>query len=134
MMDFPAISICNMKIGAVVNMCDEYPGPISKYRKLDIDHIRFRTVDHFEPTLDDLKDAVIFLLQNEKIGKRVYVHCRAGHGRSGAVALAWLMYKNPLTDPQTLNRELCHKRNVRKSLYRQDNIIALHDWFKHQRR
>lgn len=58
--------------------------------------------------------------------KRVYVHCRAGHGRSAAVALAWLMYKHPDSDPRLLNQELCQLRDVRKTLWKQPNIREFH--------
>ena len=45
-------------------------------------------------------------------GKRVYVHCRAGHGRSAAAVFAWLLYKDPTVDRKALNLELCKLRNV----------------------
>ena len=28
-------------------------------------------------------------------GEKAFVHCKAGHGRSAAVALCWLMTQNP---------------------------------------
>ena len=88
------------------------------------------TVDHFEPSVDNLKDAVAFLKQHEVLGKRVYVHCRAGHGRSAAVVFAWLLYKNPSANPQLLNQQLCQKRNVRNKLWTQPNIREFHSWLK----
>jgi hypothetical protein len=36
------------------------------------------------------------------------------------------MYKNPKADLQQLNQELCKKRNVRKTLWKQENIQELH--------
>ena len=56
----------------------------------------------------------------------MYVHCRAGHGRSAAIAYAWLLTKNPNVDLQQLNEELCTVRNVRKTLYQQPNILNFH--------
>ena len=56
----------------------------------------------------------------------MYVHCRAGHGRSAAIAYAWLLTKNPTVDLQQLNEELCTVRNVRKTLYQQPNILNFH--------
>ena len=60
----------------------------------------------------------------------VYVHCKAGHGRSAAVVLAWLLYKEPLADPQDLNEKLCSLRDVRKSLWKQPNINIYLEWLK----
>eukprot|EP00584_Thalassiosira_punctigera_P021834 CAMPEP_0172574882 /NCGR_PEP_ID=MMETSP1067-20121228/136925_1 /TAXON_ID=265564 ORGANISM="Thalassiosira punctigera, Strain Tpunct2005C2" /NCGR_SAMPLE_ID=MMETSP1067 /ASSEMBLY_ACC=CAM_ASM_000444 /LENGTH=213 /DNA_ID=CAMNT_0013367517 /DNA_START=495 /DNA_END=1136 /DNA_ORIENTATION=+ len=111
-------------------MCDEYRGPVSSYERLGIEHLRLPTVDHFEPSVDDLKKAVSFISRHESRGGRVYVHCRAGHGRSAAAVYAWLLYKEPLADPVELNEKLCAMRNVRKSLWRQPNINIFHLWLK----
>ena len=69
-----------------------------------------------------MQRAVSFIRKNEMQQQKVYVHCRAGHGRSAAVVLAWLMYKNPKSDPYTLNNKLCKIRDVRKTLWKQPNI------------
>eukprot|EP00957_Ditylum_brightwellii_P212218 15367096-Ditylum_brightwellii.AAC.2 len=42
-------------VRAVVNLCDEYHGPRKKYRQLGMSHLWLRTVDHFEPSLGDIK-------------------------------------------------------------------------------
>ena len=64
----------------------------------------------------------------KKGGGRVYVHCRAGHGRSAAVVFAWLLYKTPNQDPEELNAWLVRKRNVRRTLWNQPNIKKFHSW------
>lgn len=117
-------------VRGVVNMCDEYRGPVSSYRRLGIEHLRLPTVDHFEPSVDDLKRAVSFIQRHESQGGRVYVHCRAGHGRSAAAVYAWLLYKEPLADPEELNEKLCSMRNVRKSLWRQPNVNIFREWLQ----
>ncbi|KAL3793128.1 hypothetical protein HJC23_005630 [Cyclotella cryptica] len=117
-------------VRGVVNMCDEYRGPVSSYQRLGIEHLRLPTVDHFEPSLDDLKRAVAFIRKHESQGGRVYVHCRAGHGRSAAAVYAWLLYKEPLADPIELNEKLSAMRNVRKGLWKQPNINAFRTWLQ----
>jgi hypothetical protein len=67
-----------------------------------------------------------FIQQHERRNEKVYVHCRAGHGRSAAITYAWLLTKNPHVDLQQLNEELCSVRNVRKTLYRQPNLLKFH--------
>eukprot|EP00933_Yihiella_yeosuensis_P005363 TRINITY_DN109867_c0_g1_i1.p1 TRINITY_DN109867_c0_g1~~TRINITY_DN109867_c0_g1_i1.p1 ORF type:complete len:306 (+),score=55.27 TRINITY_DN109867_c0_g1_i1:43-918(+) len=114
-------------VRGVVNMCGEYAGPEADYRTLKIQQLRLPTVDHFEPELKDLKKAVEFIEQHRKNGHSVYVHCKAGHGRAGAVALAWLAYSRgvPQEDSlEELNKELLKKRRVRKQLFRQPNLRA----------
>ena len=44
--------------------------------------------------------------------------------------MAWLLYKEPLADPQDLNEKLCSLRNVRKSLWKQPNINIYLEWLK----
>lgn len=52
------------------------------------------------------------------------VHCKAGHGRSAAVALCWLIKRNPGVATHVLNQQLGSKRKVRKTLYLQKSVKA----------
>lgn len=114
-------------VRGVVNLCEEYPGPESSYRRLGMRHLRLPTTDHFEPTVKDMERAVEFIRFHEQMGKKVYVHCRAGHGRSAAVVLAWMVSNSPDTvDLKTLNQTLLKLRDVRKTLWKQRNIIRFH--------
>lgn len=116
-------------VRGVINMCDEYRGPIKKYDRLGMEELWLRTVDHFEPSVSDLKKAVHFIEKTKEEGGRVYVHCRAGHGRSAATVFAWLIYQDPdQEDLQALNEWLSLKRNVRKTLWRQPNIKKFQAW------
>jgi atypical dual specificity phosphatase len=113
-------------VQGVINMCEEYRGPIRQYKDLGIEELCLPTTDHFEPSQEDLLSALSFIQRYQAQGKSVYVHCRAGHGRSGAVVFAWLLLKDPKVDPQQLNADLCKIRNVRSSLWKQPNIKDLH--------
>lgn len=42
-------------VRGVINMCKEYAGPTSKYERLGIKELWLPTVDHFEPSVHDLK-------------------------------------------------------------------------------
>lgn len=76
-----------------------------------------------------LQRAVAFIEETEEeSGGRVYIHCRAGHGRSAATVFAWLLYQNPDQDPEELNAWLVRKRNVRKTLWKQPSIKKFHSW------
>ena len=129
-MRYPEKLVRQFNVRGVVNMCDEYRGPVSSYKKLGIEQLRLPTVDHFEPSFEDLKKAVEFIQKYEAEGGRVYVHCRAGHGRSAAAVFAWLLYKEPLADPIDLNEKLCAMRNVRKGLWKQPNINKFRTWLQ----
>ncbi len=129
-MNYPEKLYSQFRVRGVVNMCEEYQGPVKSYRRLGIEHLRLPTVDHFEPSVEDLKKAVSFIQKHESRGGRVYVHCRAGHGRSAAAVYAWLLYKEPLADPIELNEKMCALRNVRKSLHSQLNVNKFRAWLQ----
>jgi atypical dual specificity phosphatase len=114
-------------VRGVVNMCCEYSGPQSSYNTLGIKQLRLPTVDHFEPSVENLKAAVRFIDGYKKKGEKCYVHCKAGHGRAAAVALCWLMYQQPDREPKDLNETLCSKRKVRKRLWQQTNVKGFYD-------
>ena len=127
---YPKKMVEEFRVRGVINMCDEYRGPTSSYARLGVEQLRLPTVDHFEPSVEDLKRAVSFISKHEARGDRVYVHCKAGHGRSAAVVYSWLLYKNPRAKPSALNEKLSAMRNVRTSLYKQPNINSFRTWVK----
>lgn len=130
MMDYPRKLKDDYGVDGVINMCEEWRGPTRQYKKLGMEELYLPTTDHFEPSQEDLISALSFIKRHEARGKAVYVHCRAGHGRSGAVAYAWLLlkgYPESLDDPKTLNANLRKIRKVRQNLWKQPNIRALHD-------
>lgn len=107
-------------------MCEEYRGPLKEYSRLGMKELWLPTVDHFEPSPRDLDRAVQFIERHKQMGTKVYVHCRAGHGRSAAAVFAWLLSKDPTVDRKALNEELCKLRDVRSTLWKQPNIIRYH--------
>ena len=117
-------------VRGVVSMQDEYAGPVEAYESLDMSYLRIPVVDHEEPTLSDLKEAIIFLNDHEVHGLgKVYVHCKGGHGRAAAVAFCWLMYKHKL-EPDAAQKRLLECRNVRKHLYKQKNVLRFYNQLK----
>lgn len=42
------------KVRGVINLCEEYRGPLRKYKELGMEQLHLPTTDHFEPTVDDL--------------------------------------------------------------------------------
>ena len=65
-----------MGIRGVVNMCDEFEGPLVEYKKYGIEEKKIPTVDHFEPTVEDLIKGVEFIENILEKGGSVFVHCR----------------------------------------------------------
>ncbi|HLX64642.1 MAG TPA: phosphatidylglycerophosphatase and protein-tyrosine phosphatase 1 family protein [Planctomycetota bacterium] len=80
-------------IGAVVNTCQEYGGPLRAYEQAGIEQFRIPTVDFTPPSLDDIEKSVRFIQAQAAAGKKVYVHCKAGRGRSATVVICYLIAK-----------------------------------------
>jgi len=121
-------------VRGVINLCEEYGGPMKAYNRLGIEQLHLPTIDHTEPSFEDIRRAVEFIADYEANAKgRVYVHCKAGHGRSAAIVYAWLLSKAPdisVVDMEELNKMLCKKRNVRKTLWKQSNINDFRSWLR----
>lgn len=82
-------------VRGVVNCCCEYSGPINAYNALGITQLHLPCVDHYEADVTTLEEAVKFIQYYANRGEKVYVHCKAGHGRAAAVAFCWLITQNP---------------------------------------
>ena len=78
-------------VKAVVNTCEEYRGPRKTYERYGIEQFRMPTVDFTHPLYDDVVAAVEFIDRHVAQGHTVYIHCKAGRGRSATVAICWLM-------------------------------------------
>ncbi|MEM0927173.1 MAG: dual specificity protein phosphatase family protein [Planctomycetota bacterium] len=78
-------------VRAVVNTCEEYPGPQSQYDQYGIEQLRIPTTDFTHPRLQDVSEAVEFVQRHVENDEKVYIHCKAGRARSATVAICWLM-------------------------------------------
>ncbi|MDG6998812.1 MAG: dual specificity protein phosphatase family protein [Nitrososphaerota archaeon] len=74
---------------------------IQKWVK-DLEYKDVPICDHSIPTLDQLSEAVEYVLLNVKRNNKVLVHCLAGKGRTGTVLAAYLCIKNRITPEESL--------------------------------
>lgn len=100
--DVPTLG--QLGVTAVVNTCEESSGPVAAYEKLGIRQLRLPTVDFTHPTLADLKKGVEFIDSVLQNGGKVYVHCKAGRGRSATLVACWLMAARGMTRYQAQQR------------------------------
>lgn len=63
----------------------------SDYKHLGIEFHNAEVPDHTQPGFKDLNEAADFIYQQVLAGKTVYIHCRAGVGRSAAAIAAYLI-------------------------------------------
>eukprot|EP01117_Protostelium_nocturnum_P003353 TRINITY_DN14334_c0_g1_i1.p1 TRINITY_DN14334_c0_g1~~TRINITY_DN14334_c0_g1_i1.p1 ORF type:complete len:240 (+),score=39.78 TRINITY_DN14334_c0_g1_i1:58-720(+) len=110
-----------MGVKAVVNLMDEYNGPVSEYKSKGITQLIIPVIDHTEPSVDALSTAVDFIEKHRSRGEGVYIHCKAGHGRSAAVGFCWLLHSKRKT-PKSTQDDINQMRDVRKKLFMQNNV------------
>jgi atypical dual specificity phosphatase len=87
-------------VRAVVNTCEEYPGPLQQYAQHGIEQLHVPTTDFTHPRLDDIARAVEFVQGQVAADQTVYIHCKAGRARSATVALCWLIKYRGMTPEQ----------------------------------
>jgi atypical dual specificity phosphatase len=117
-------------VRAVVNLQAEYEGPVAAYAALTppIVQLRVPVVDHVEPTVTQLEAAVSFIAKHRARGERVLIHCKGGHGRSAAVAMAWLMSEpGGGLAPLEAQTRLSSVRKVRSRLFEQADVREFYE-------
>ena len=77
---------------------------------------------HWEPSVASIRSAVKFISRYSERGEKVYVHCKAGHGRSAAVVFCWLASQKPDMEPEAITRSMLSRRKVRKTLHVQPTV------------
>jgi len=110
-------------ICAVLNLMDENRGPMSEYKRRGWSYLRIPVVDHVEPDVEEITEAIDFIRTQRQDGRNVLIHCKGGHGRSAAIAFCWLVTQRRMS-PGKAQRHLNNKRSVRKNLYAQPSVRA----------
>ena len=83
---------------AVVVLVEEFelPYSLSEWQKRGVEVLHSPVRDFSAPALDQLLEILRWIEARVAEGKKVLIHCMGGLGRSGTVAVAWLMYSKRL--------------------------------------
>lgn len=101
----------SMGISAVINLCEEFRGHQQLLNSLDMTQLRLPTLDYHTPTCEDLLRGVEFMIEQSAVGRKVYVHCKAGRGRSAVLVICYLMATRRITADQA---EACVRESRRQ--------------------
>ena len=122
-----------LKIGAVLSVNENWErklrGPSIPYTEKDyqrekIAYLAVTNKDHVPLDIPKLEESADFIQNNLKAGKKVYVHCRAGRGRSAMAIAAYLIKYRNFTVDQSMN--LIKARRPGSSIRKKAN--ALHEY------
>jgi atypical dual specificity phosphatase len=114
-------------VTAVVNMCQEYPGPTDLYAQHHIEQLRLPTVDFNPPSLEHARLGVDFIQKHLSQNGTVYVHCKAGRARSANVLMCFLMAHRNMTIEQAQKFLLSKRPHVNRKLTESPTVLAFAD-------
>ena len=89
-------------VGAVLSLNEDfeingtiYFKPITKQDWQDngITFMQIQVEDNKCANVDDLCKCVLYIAENVKCNKKIYIHCKAGRGRSASVVLCYMLWK-----------------------------------------
>ena len=121
-----AAALAKMGVTGVVNTCAEYAGPLAAYDQHGIEQLRLPTTDFTPPSLEHVQRGVDFITRHIEQGGNVYVHCKAGRGRSATVVVCWLIREKGMT-PQQAQAFLAERRpHINKRLAEREVVRAFH--------
>ena len=89
-------------ITRVINMCAEYRGPRKTYERYGIEQLYLPTVDCTTPSRKSIEKAVEFMKAAGAKNEKVFVHCKAGMGRSATVVYCHLIANDGMSPENAL--------------------------------
>ena len=116
-------SLAEEGVTGIVNMCQEYAGPLDLYQKHQMEQLHLPTVDFNPPSLQDIRRGVTFIDQQVKGGGTVYIHCKAGRARSATVLLCYLIKHRDLTPEQAQQLLRQRRPHVHPTLTKRQVVI-----------
>ena len=119
-----AVKLKQEGVTGVINMCQEYAGPIAKYQELGIEQLHLPTIDFQPPSLDDIRRGVSFIHRHVQQHGTVYIHCKAGRARSATVLLCYLVAHQGMTPQQAQSLMLEKRPHVNPQIAQREVVKA----------
>src|SRR5262245_23160471 len=112
-------------VGAVVNMCEEFAGHQDTLSRHGLDQLCLPTLDYHPPSESDIRRGIRFMLDHAAAGRKIYVHCKAGRGRSATLVLCYLMAAHGWTATQAYGRLKSARPHVTRGLSQRAVVSAI---------
>jgi atypical dual specificity phosphatase len=118
--------LASIGIKGVINNCDEYKGPHKTYQRHRIQQLYLPIVDFRPPSLTDIQTALVFIEQHRQRGEQVYLHCKAGRGRSATIALCYLIQRYQIPPEQAQSHLQAIRPRIVHDLWKREVIQAFY--------
>ena len=134
-----SLQIFQLGVKSVLSMVEAFeqePGlrhePVSqeKWASLEIVTKRVEARDFNPLTQNQLKEGVAFLESQLRKGDKVYVHCKAGRGRSASVVLAYLMKTYGFSFDEAFSKVFSQRPYIKIGYYQKEAILDFIQSFK----
>lgn len=116
--------LADASISALVNLCVEYGGNKRRLAALGITQLHLPTLDYHRPSADDIARAVDFIKQQIEAGKKTYIHCKAGRGRSATIAVGYLMAARQIGAKEAFLHVKSIRPNIDSDIPRAPEVVA----------
>lgn len=101
--------------------------PCLKYERQSVAHLHIPTVDYlFAPDVEDTERGVRFIAQQRAAGNGVYVHCKAGRGRSTTLVLCYLVSEGGMEPADALRFVKAKRPQVKLATAQWAAVLACH--------
>lgn len=88
---------------------------------LRVDHIK--AVDFSPLTTEEIKAGIAVIDREYENGQTIYVHCKAGRGRSAAIVVAFLMEKEQISLDDAISRVKAQRPEINLNSYQVQALI-----------
>ena len=109
-------------VECVINMCAESHGPASLYKKYNIDYFNLPTTDFTCPDVETISKGVSIIERYRDKDEKVYVHCKAGRGRSATIVFCWLVSSKKDRGEDAMKLLISKRHQVNRSLYKREPV------------
>jgi atypical dual specificity phosphatase len=103
-------------VEAVVNLCAERSDNPRRLKATQMDYLWLPVVDTRPPTVEQILQGLAWIEERVYAGRKVYIHCAAGIGRSVTLLACWYLYTCGMSVPQVL--EFVQRRRPQAALTR----------------
>ncbi len=91
-------------VGGIVNMCREFDGHKTEMATCQVTQLYLPTLDFHSPSEEDMLRGVEFMQEQADAGKSIYVHCKAGRGRSVTLGVCYLVASHGIGRQEAYDR------------------------------
>lgn len=105
-------------VSCIINLCAESHGSLNLYRGYNMHYFHIPTIDFTCPSVASIDLGVSIIKKYIEEKKGVYVHCKAGRGRSVTIVYCWLVKFRNYSPEEAMKYLLSKRPHINKHIYK----------------